>query len=238
MEPYRPTHNDDTSLPDEVISALRDGAKIEAIKRLRQIRHIDLKDAKEQVETYQRSHPDTSDFSPSTPPATTPSSKKGLLIALTVIIAFGWAFITSLEAVSSLIVLANLDGYQADIFTIDKLRHDSDGEGGLTWGFDGKIAGHAERLYAPHLADNSRPEFRELQKLFPEGTAMQAWYNPEVTATLFQGRSLRVIPYTPDLKQSEFNRFIWWIKYALAPLLLVLFLSKHLNSRTTPIIKD
>lgn len=44
------------SLPTEVIEALRQGRKIEAIKRLRQTRPLGLKQAKQAVDQYQREH--------------------------------------------------------------------------------------------------------------------------------------------------------------------------------------
>ena len=44
-------------LPAEAIAALWQGNRIEAIKILRQARHIDLKDAKDKVEEYVRNEP-------------------------------------------------------------------------------------------------------------------------------------------------------------------------------------
>ena len=209
----------DQTLPLEVVEALDQGSRIEAIKRLRHIRRIGLKEAKEQVETFVGDHPAIAGK----------PAKTSLLALLMVIVAFGWALATSVDAISSLIVLAHLDGYRPEVFTIDRLRHDSDGEGGLIWGFEGKIAGQNARLYAPHLAETKKPGFTQLQRRFPTGAEIAVWRNPTVTDTLFQGRTLRVIPYTPDLKKSELQRFLWWVKYALAPLLLALFLGRHLS---------
>lgn len=213
----------DGTLPEEVIESLSRGAKIHAIKRLRRHRGIGLKEAKEQVETFVAFHPE---FAVKT-------SKLGAISTVLVVLAFAWALATSVDAISSLIVLAHIDGYRQDIFTIEKLRYDSDDEGGLTWGFEGTIAGQHERFYAPHLANAKDLGYARLRRRYPSGTRMQAWYNPKVTATLFQGRTLRVIPYIPDLKQSELHRFFWWIKNALIPLLLTLFLAKRMNSNQT-----
>ena len=44
-------------LPDDVVAALRDGHKIEAIKQLREARGLDLKTAKEQVDAHLADHP-------------------------------------------------------------------------------------------------------------------------------------------------------------------------------------
>lgn len=45
-------------LPPEVIQALEQGRKIEAIKRLREQRNMGLKQAKETVEAYLGQHPE------------------------------------------------------------------------------------------------------------------------------------------------------------------------------------
>lgn len=45
------------SLPSDVIAALRHGNKIDAIKRLRQARDLQLKDAKDEVDRYVRNNP-------------------------------------------------------------------------------------------------------------------------------------------------------------------------------------
>lgn len=44
-------------LPVDVISAVQQGNKIEAIKRLRTARGLDLKDAKDQIDAYVRADP-------------------------------------------------------------------------------------------------------------------------------------------------------------------------------------
>lgn len=45
-----------TELPADVIAAIREGKRIEAIKRLRAARGLQLKDAKDQVEAYAGAH--------------------------------------------------------------------------------------------------------------------------------------------------------------------------------------
>ncbi|BCR06199.1 hypothetical protein DESUT3_32680 [Desulfuromonas versatilis] len=204
-------------LPAEVLAALQGGRKIEAIRLLRETRGIGLKQAKQLVEAQQGPLPSGAGK----------RSWKSFLTTLAVVAAFGWALATSVDAISSLIVLANLGGYRAETFTIGELRHDLLDEGGLLWGFTGRIAGRDERLYAPDLAEAKKLGFRGLKRLYPPGTEVPAWYNPQVTATLFQGRTLRVIPHTPDLKDSELKRFGRWVVNGLLPFLLVLFLTRR-----------
>lgn len=45
------------SLPSEVLAALQQGNKVEAIKRLREARDLQLKDAKDEVDRYVRNDP-------------------------------------------------------------------------------------------------------------------------------------------------------------------------------------
>ena len=44
-------------IPPEALAALHEGRKIEAIKRVREARGVDLKEAKQRVEAYLRAHP-------------------------------------------------------------------------------------------------------------------------------------------------------------------------------------
>ncbi len=46
------------SLPADVHAALAQGRKIEAIKRLRELRNTDLKTAKQEVDGYLEAHPE------------------------------------------------------------------------------------------------------------------------------------------------------------------------------------
>ena len=48
----------ETALPLDVVDALRAGRKIETIKRLRDHRGLDLKEAKQTVEAYAKAHPE------------------------------------------------------------------------------------------------------------------------------------------------------------------------------------
>ncbi len=208
-------------LPTEVITALRSGDRIEAVKRLRRLQQTGLKEAKDQIDAYQRSHPGIAGK----------TGKKNLFLVLVLFATFGWALVTSVEAIGSLIVLAHLDGYRKQIFTIEKLHYSRDSEGGLSWGFEGRIAGRKARLYAPSLAGDGKPTYARLKKRFPPGTKIASWYNLDVTDTLFQGRTLRVIPFTPDLKNAELERFMRWVLRGLLPFLLILLLAVRLKER-------
>jgi ribosomal protein L7/L12 len=54
------TADPSADLPADVLAAIHEGRKIEAIKRLREHRHIGLKEAKDIVDAYQTEHPNLS----------------------------------------------------------------------------------------------------------------------------------------------------------------------------------
>lgn len=76
-------NNESAALEPEVIQALKEGRKIEAIKRLRQSRGLDLKDAKNLVDQYCLNHPD--DF----PQAAKSSPLNAIILCALVLLVFG-----------------------------------------------------------------------------------------------------------------------------------------------------
>ena len=132
---------------------------------------------------------------------------------------------------ASFIVLIKHDGYKKAAFTIEKLHHNDDHDTGLTWGFTGRLLDREERLYAPHLADAKALKYRGLRTMFPRGTKVDVWYNDQVTGVLFQHRTIRVLPYTPDLVASETGHIIWWVKFCLFPFAGILILAGKLRER-------
>jgi hypothetical protein len=211
-------------IPQDVVEAIKAGKKIEAIKRLRETRPMGLKEAKEAVEAWQAEHPEVA------PPPRRKASGS-LLLTLTVVAAFAWMFVNLVDVAASFIVLAHQGGYAPATFTVETLRYEGDGEGGLMWGFDGKIDDRTERYYAPKLADAGTLGPTGLSRIFPPGTKLEVWYNSEVTATLFQGRTLRVLPYTTDLVAAEVARLNWWVVYCLLPFVLVAIFAARTKKR-------
>lgn len=206
------------SLPDDVLDALRRGRKIEAIKLLREGRGIGLKEAKETIDAYADTRPSGSMPGPATAPR---PSFRSLFVPALVLGAIVWAMVNVVPPIGSLIVLVNRDGYGATTFTVERLLHTDDGDG-LFWGFEGRVPDGPVRLYAPELADARALGYRRLTERFPAGTGIPVWYNPTVTDTLFQARTLRVIVRGGDLVEPEMNRIGWWLGYCLAPLVMVL----------------
>ncbi len=51
--------NENAELPDRVLTTLRQGRKIEAIKLLREQEGLGLKEAKERIDSYAAAHPES-----------------------------------------------------------------------------------------------------------------------------------------------------------------------------------
>ena len=223
-----------TALPDQVVAALRNGRKIEAIALLREMEGVGLEAAKAMVEAHQGEHPAEPREAPRHGEQARKRPRSTLLTLAVAVCSFVWAMVNVVSVVGSIIVLMHVDGYRKTTFTIEKLHHYDDYEAGLTWGFTGRLPDRNGRLYAPSLADAKSIGYRDLQAMFPPGTQMEVWHNPQVTDTLFQHRTLRVIPYTPDLAASELKQIMWWGEYCLLPLLLVLIFSGYHLRRARP----
>ena len=207
-------------LPENVLEALRNRQKIEAIKLLREQRGIGLKEAKEIVDQYLAQGEIGSSGAPNAIQKSDARGKfRALFPGLLVLAALTWAMINIVEVAGSVIVLWHHDNYREASFIVDKVHYNDDHEAGLTWGFVGRLS-HDEkeiRMYPPRLADAKVLGYQKLRRMYPAGMQMKVWYNPDVTATLFQHRTLNIIPYTPDLVKSELAVIYHWLIYCLLP---------------------
>ncbi|PKN65822.1 MAG: hypothetical protein CVU57_08500 [Deltaproteobacteria bacterium HGW-Deltaproteobacteria-15] len=218
-------------LPDDVARALARGKKIEAITLLRRAHGLGLSEAKAQVEEFQ-THLQTANPGAGPESGHTRRFRAARLFVYSAVLAsFVWAMVNMVDVASSVIVLIYRGGYDRARFTIEKLVYRNDHKGGLSWGFAGKLSGRGERFYAPSLADGKALGYRGLKERFPPGTNLEVWYNSKVTGTLFQHRTIRVIPYTPDLAGSEKSRLLWWVKFCLVPFAALLFLAGRISRR-------
>jgi hypothetical protein len=217
-------HENQKDLPQDVLDALLRGRKIEAIKRLREARGLGLKEAKDLVEERLENLGNAAPESPqNAEKGRRKSGLKAFVIAGLVLIFIVWAMVNIPRLAGNVIVLMNRGGYDKTIFTIHDVFYVNDPESGLLWGFHGSLPdGVTVRMCAPELAPAKSLGFRGLKTRFPEGTRLEVWYNPGVTATLFQHRTLNIIPHTADLVQSEMKGIWWWLAYCLLPLLAVL----------------
>jgi len=219
----------DTELSDKVIDALLRQQKVEAIKLLRAESGIGLAEAKAAVEAYR---PKQSESSHPQQPLVERQSNTGAFAnilafskPLALIGTFVWMMVNIFTVIGSLIILLNEAGYQAGVFTIDNVFYQDDHESGLSWGFNGRLADKKERMLAPALADAKSLKSRGLNKLYPEGTKLKVWYNPEVTDTLFQNRSLHIMPYVADIFTEEKKQILWWGKFCVLPFFIAMMLS-------------
>ena len=225
---------DENQFPHEVVDALLKGRKVEAIKRLREARGVGLKEAKALVEAGLENLEDAG--SAGAADANQGPRKPGLkvfFLPALVLVSIAWAMVNIPRMVGNVIVLTNRAGYEKTVFTVHDVFYEDDAESGLLWGFHGSLPdGGALRMCAPELAPAKLLGSRGLKKRFPQGTRLEVWYNPGVTATLFQHRTLNVIPYTRDLLHYEMQGVWWWGAYCLLPLLAALMYASSRKKRT------
>lgn len=215
-------------LSDNVIQALRDGQKVRAIKILREETGMGLTEAKAAIDTYvDDGHP----LHPLSDAPTVQSTRnpKALLGTVAVIGTLIWMMINIVNLAGSAIILKHIDGYQRAVFTVTELRYRDDSESGLFWGFRGTVEGRNTKFYAPDMADAKKLGARKLRQMYPKGHEFEVWYNPEVTDTLFQQRTLHVVSYVEDLKGQETEKILWWVNYCLVPFVLALFIARRLE---------
>ena len=143
-----------------------------------------------------------------------------------------WALINIFVPISSLIVLFQHGGYRPDTLVVDRIHYDNDFESGLTWGVHGRLRGEEARLYAPDLADGKALGYAALVRRYPPGSQIPVLYNPEVTGTLFNHRTLRVLPFSEDLVAVERDRLFWWVKFCLIPFVLAWFIMSRREKHT------
>ena len=216
-------------LPEDVIDALHQRQKIQAIKLLRQQRGLGLKAAKDIVDQYlSENETRLSARGSAIQDIGARRNFRGWFIPFLVLAAFVWAMINLVAVAGSLIVLWHHEDYREATFVIGKVHFNDDAEAGLTWGFVGTLLDGEEeiRMYAPELADAKALGYRRLRNMYPTGMQMKVWYNPDVTATLFQHRTLRIIPYTPDLVTSEQRVIYRWLLYCLLPFICALLVAR------------
>ena len=84
------------------------------------------------------------------------------------------------------------------------------------------------------LADAKALGYQKLSVMYPPGMQIKVWYNPTVTSTLFQHRTLRMIPYTQDLVQTELVVIYLWLLYCLLPFVVALLVARAVKTYKYP----
>lgn len=225
-EPDKPVPD----LPAEVIEVLNEGRIVEAIVRLRKKDAMSLAQAKDKVEAYMNLKVEGR---PGGGTVTLVSKDLirvktgGLMAAFVLFGAFGWMIVNAIGAAGNAVVLAHAGGYRPATFVVSRVEYHSSRRNGLFWGLEGVVEGERERLFARELAETRRPGLGYLRARYPAAAELKVLYNPAVTATLFGGRTLRVIPYTDDLSGGETGRLAWWGIYCFLPFALAYAYAKR-----------
>lgn len=200
-------------LPQDITAVLLKGSKSEAVELF--AKEVGRKEALEAVDAYLQTHPEIGEH-------TTVLSNYWILLPIVLFVTFGWALVNFGNIHAGVIVLLHLDSYEQTTYTVNKIVTTNDNKGPGFWGFEGKLLGREMRLFAPELADMKVLHNYGVRKLFPPGTVLDVWYSPDVTSIIIQGRSINVIPYTPNLKTAEIERIMWWVIYCFLPFVIPL----------------
>ena len=232
--------NEPVKLPERVVAKIKAGTKIEAIKELRLIKGIGLKEAKDLVDACESrlKNDEKAEFASDKipPPASAAIQKavRGLLPLILTVILFVWSMVNFVEVAGSLIIVANQAGYAKAEFIVKDVEFSSDPEAGLLWGLEGRINSADIKFSDPGMADGKSLGLSGLRKLYPVGREIAVWYNPKVTDTMFQGRTLRVILHSPDLVVTETQRLMWWVKFCFLPFVLIAFYAWYSSLERSP----
>lgn len=98
----------------------------------------------------------------------------------------------------------NRDQYRHEVFEVrDAVYHPRSGEDSESYWFKGLVAGNQER-FIPDFAEGFDVESREdLLSLYPVGSKINVFYNPNETGTIIQDETLRVLHYFPGFWEKE-----------------------------------
>lgn len=221
-------------LPESILQSLKSGNKLEAIKEFRANRGIGLKEAKDLIDAIEvrlnNGEEIGIEVGCSTATIAVPAEvgKRTLLanlVPILVIILFVWAAVNFVEVAGSLIIVANHQGYAKAEFSVQDVEYSNDPEEGIRWGLKGKINDVEVKLKDPTMFKKDSMGLGALRLVFPVGRKIDVWYNPDVTDILFQGRTLPVVFYSPDLLAGELSRIAWWLKFCFAPFIFSLFMA-------------
>lgn len=137
---------------------------------------------------------------------------------------------SSVPVVGALVVLGHHSGYEERLFIVDRVYHDNDPESGFVWGLEGSVIGEQVRLFAPELFPEKKPAYKTLLSAFPPRSKIAVWYNPKVTGTLFQHRSLNVFPQTENFIKEQILKILKWFVFCILPLVFAMFFARKLDS--------
>ncbi len=225
-----------TEISRRVAHELKQNRKLEAIKLLREETGMNLLEAKTAVEDFLANNLEGELNQKASAVVNTPQlkpySKVQTILGLGVFLSFVWLFINSIILLASIIILFSLDGYEKGTFTVSALSFTNNTEDGLQWSLKGDVDGTTTRLADQSLVDIKNISASKVSRKFPAGSEIDVLFNPDVTNTFFQSRSLNIILYTPDLASAEKKRIIDWIKRCLLPfvsfsLLLLVYNSQN-----------
>jgi hypothetical protein len=111
---------------------------------------------------------------------------------------------------------------------VNRVYYQNDHENGFSWGLEGSVLGDKARLFASEIFPEKKPSYKTLLEHFPTRSKIAVWYNPKVTGTLFQRRSINVLPLTEDFPKEQYQQIFKWFMLCLFPFGLSIFLVRKI----------
>lgn len=149
-----------------------------------------------------------------------------------VVLAFAclWAFANSIVVVNTFVKSRAASGYRAASFVVTSVEYHPSKyvhqAGRRTWiparwWANGTINGTPERYSLPGELRREPQNQKDLERMVPPGRRFRVRYNPELTSTLVQGESLRVLAYAEDPGKATpiYRRYFL---YCVLPVLVLL----------------
>ena len=141
----------------------------------------------------------------------------GVLLGLSAV----WTFLLAFPAYNALQAVRNAGSYHEAEFVVSRLVYyeDPDPEGSDRWWAEGVVDGKSERYslggHLPHRPKSAR----DLSGMVKAGDRFRVLYNPEMTAVMIQGETLRVMPWTATLDADKMRLLRFFVYSSLVPLI-------------------
>ena len=130
-----------------------------------------------------------------------------ILLMFVAVLTGSWAFMWTFPLGNRILIISNESGYVRATFTVEHVRYTQDPDNALSWWAEGRVDGAGVTALDERFGLSARfPDpggQRELERLVPEGTTFDVYFNDAMTSVILQGETLRVLEYSPTLWDDE-----------------------------------
>jgi len=139
----------------------------------------------------------------------------GVLLGLSAV----WTFLLAFPTYNALKAVRNADGYHEAEFVVSRLVYYEEPDGLDQWWAEGVVDGNNERYSLQGQLPNTPRSIGDLQSMVKAGDRFRVLYNPEMSAVMVQGETLRVMPWTATLRADRMRLLRFFVYSSLVPLI-------------------